>query len=223
MTAQTDGRAVAWVGMWGGLIASLASNEAHTWRDGYPGLGHSLWSFAPPLAFFLGLEMVCRYRHILRGWTWAVFLSIVLPAAGVSYWAIQQLTLSYGWGVLSWVAPLMVDGVMAGSTVVLTRLRSQRPARVPRVKTAAVPVSRPPARQDTPAVPAVPNADTAAVPATAPVPATDDRVAKAMRLLSEGRSKPDIAEVLGVSVRTLNRLLAAGRPESPSPSEGAQQ
>jgi len=98
--------------------------------------------------------------------------------------------------------PLSFDGVVLVASM---GIRGFSPAHVP---TRPRSVSRTKAA----AVPAAANPVTAAVPE---VSGPNDKRDKAFRMLAEGRDKSDVAQTVGVSVRTLNRWITQ-KEEAPN-------
>jgi hypothetical protein len=132
-------RGWARTGLYGGLLLSLAGNEAHVWGDGFPGWGPAVASIVWPALLFVALEIVL---HMGPGYVWAKWVglgSVAAVSGAVSYWHLSSVLRSWHYGPLAWFGPLAVDGLMVLSTVVLTRLID---ADVPRP---VVPV-RPPSR-----------------------------------------------------------------------------
>jgi hypothetical protein len=128
-------RGWARVGLYGGLLLSLAGNEAHVWGDGFPGWGPAIASVVWPGWLFVALEIVL---HMGPGYLWAKWVGLGTVAAvsgAVSYWHLSSVLHSWGYGPLSWFGPLAIDGGMVMSTVVLARLvpapAAPVPARVP--------------------------------------------------------------------------------------------
>jgi hypothetical protein len=114
-------RGWARVGLYGGLLLSLAGNEAHVWGDGYPGWGPAIASVIWPALLFVALEIVL---HMGAGQVWTKLVGLGLPAAvsgAVSYWHLSSVLHTWNYGLLSWFGPLAVDGLMVMSTVVLAR------------------------------------------------------------------------------------------------------
>lgn len=179
---------VAWVGLITGLLGSMAMNEARAWTTGYPGVGHTLTALLAPGAFFLGIEMVARYKNIAPTAMWVTLGAIVAPAAAVSYWMIWEYLSLLGWGLAAYAGPLLVDGVMAMSTIVLTSTRTRKMDT--RVKRMDKPVDKAP---DMPPV------------VSAGKPAAWDR-ALAARLIAENKmTHAEIATRVGVSSKTIQR------------------
>jgi hypothetical protein len=185
---------VAWVGLVGGLLGSMAMNEARAFEHGYPGVGHMLTSLLAPGAFFIGIEMVARYRHISPLACTVALGFIVIPAAAVSYWMIWAYLTQLGWGYAAFAGPLLVDGVMAMSTVVLTATRVRKVRRVDKPAAAAV-------RQvDKPS-------DIAPI-VSAAKPAAWDRALAAQLLIENKMKHAEIATRVGVSTKTIQRYAA---------------
>lgn len=183
---------LAWFGMIVGLASSIAANVAHAWLVGDPGTGRTLMAVAPPLFFYLGVEFVCRHR-IDMGWaTWPVFGPIVLSTFGASYWAIWKLAAAYGQPpLIALTTPLMIDGIMAASTIVLTTTRTRRADKPKRVDRAAdIKADKP---KDTPPI------------VSAGKPAAWDRALAAQLLTDSKMTHAEIATRIGVSTKTIQR------------------
>lgn len=192
---------VAWVGLIGGLLGSMAMNEAGAWTDGYPGVGHTLTALLAPGAFFIGIEMVARYRHIAAVACSVAFGFIVVPAAAVSYWMIWDYLTHLGWGYAAYAGPLLVDGVMAMSTVVLTTVRVRR---VDRRKQMSTRVDK---AVDTRSGHVDKAVDIAPI-VSARRPAEWDRKLAAQLLADGQMSHAEIATRVGVSTKTVQRYAA---------------
>jgi hypothetical protein len=124
-------RGWARVGLYGGLLLSLAGNEAHVWGHGYPGPGPAVASVIWPALLFVALEIVL---HMGPGFIWAKWVglgSVAAVSGAVSYWHLSSVLHSWGYGPLSWFGPLAVDGLMVMSTVVLARMVPAPAAPVP--------------------------------------------------------------------------------------------
>jgi hypothetical protein len=125
-------RGWARAGLYGGLLLSLAGNEAHVWGDGYPGWGPAVASIVWPGLLFVALEIVL---HMGPGFRWAKWVglgSVAAVSGAVSYWHLSSVLHSWHYGLLSWFGSLAIDGLMVMSTVVLTRLvAADVPAPVP--------------------------------------------------------------------------------------------
>jgi hypothetical protein len=136
-------RGWARTGLYGGLLLSLAGNEAHVWGDGYPGWGPAVASIVWPALLFIALEIVL---HMGRGFRWAKWVglgSVAAVSGAVSYWHLSSVLYSWGYGLLSWFGSLAVDGLMVMSTVVLTVMSTVVPTRL---VTANTPPARAPLR-----------------------------------------------------------------------------
>jgi transposase len=69
---------------------------------------------------------VARYRNHSPAIVWTCFALIAFPAFLVSYWMIwSYLYYALNWGLAAFPGPLMLDGVMAGSTFILTSARTR--------------------------------------------------------------------------------------------------
>jgi hypothetical protein len=115
-------RGWARVGLYGGLLLSLAGNEAHVWGDGYPGPGPAVASVIWPALLFVALEIVL---HMGPGFIWAKWVglgSVAAVSGAFSYWHLSSVLRVWDYGPLSWFGPVAVDGLMVMSTVVLARM-----------------------------------------------------------------------------------------------------
>jgi hypothetical protein len=122
MVPRDGARGWSRTGLYGGLLLSLAGNEAHVWGDGYPGWGPAVASIVWPGLLFIALEIVL---HMGPGFRWAKWVglgSVAAVSGAVSYWHLSSVLHSWGYGLLAWFGPLAIDGLMVMSTVVLTRL-----------------------------------------------------------------------------------------------------
>jgi hypothetical protein len=150
---RNERRARGWArtGLLVGLGLSLAGNEAHVWGEGFPGWGPAVASVVWPALLFIAVEIVL---HMGAGHAWAKWVglgSVALVSGAVSYWHLSSVLHGWGYGWLSYPAPLAVDGLMVLSTVVLTKsavaLVEPEPARTP-VRVFAGPHSIPVAKPE---------------------------------------------------------------------------
>lgn len=134
-------------------------------------------------------------------WTFGGIGAVALASGVASYLGLYGMAIDAGIGRgQSVLMPLAFDGVVLVASMGIRGFSlSHVPARVPRVRRPSVPATVTPVSVSQPDVPVkvsrVPSGDMA------------EKVAKARALVAEGRDKADVAETMGISIRTLNRYL----------------
>jgi hypothetical protein len=180
-TERPGARGWARVGLYGGLLLSLAGNEAHVWGDGSPGWGPAAASVIWPGLLFVALH-ISLHMGPGRGWAkWVGLGSVAAFSGAVSYWHLSSVLHAWGYGVLSWLGPLAIDGLMVMSTVVLTAPTASAVVPVvPSANTGPEPQPAQPAPEVHPVMPPQPvepehvTPGPAAEPPAAPEPAPRD-------------------------------------------------
>ncbi|MEV8515891.1 hypothetical protein [Dactylosporangium sp. NPDC051484] len=158
------------------LVISMAANVLHAEHDPIA-QGVAAWS---PIALFVAIEVMMRVpiRSRLRaGLRIVATAAIAGIAAWTSYWHMVGVVGRYETGLVPYLLPVSVDGLIIVLSVSLFDVASQLRERLdtaPETITAAAPVSTPPAEveHETAIVPAGP-AVTPAIPIAASL---DDRI-----------------------------------------------
>lgn len=156
--------------------------------------------FAASVFIFEGLITQGR----VSWWTFGAIGFVALASGVASYLGLFGMARDSGVPLVqSLLLPLSFDGVVLVSSMGIRGFSLHVPAPRPRATRTAAARPAPDAPQDTTGTEA---SAPMSRPLSAPVP-QDDRVAKALAMLAEGRDKADVAETIGCTVRTLNRWI----------------
>lgn len=190
---------------WLVFLAFIGLSSFANWEHGTTRISSFMLAVVPVgfAASIFILEGIVAAGKASR-WAYAGIIFVASAAGVASYLGLYGMARDSGIPVVqSALLPLAFDGVVAVASMGIRAFSlSHVPAapRTPRRKAVSAP-------QDTVSQPTE-----ARVPATEPVsraavPADGQRD-KAFAMIDEGRDKKDVAETVGVSVRTLNRWLS---------------